>query len=140
MSTPFEGRFHLPRKLGEYEGKVVSTSIGRFGPYVVHNSKFVSIKKDTDDDPYTIELTRAIELIEEKKAADAAALLKVFKEDETVRIINGRWGPFIKAGKKNVKIPKDEDYKGIDWTRAQELIVEHDKRPQKKKKAQKVKK
>jgi DNA topoisomerase-1 len=132
--------FKLPRKLGEYEGKVVSTSIGRFGPYVVHNSKFVSIKKDTDDDPYTIELTRAIELIEEKKAADAAALLKVFKEDETVRIINGRWGPFIKAGKKNVKIPKDEDYKGIDWTRAQELIVEHDKRPQKKKKAQKVKK
>ena len=132
--------FKLPRKLGEYEGKVVSTSIGRFGPYVVHNSKFVSIKKDTDDDPYTIELTRAIELIEEKKAADAAALLKVFTEDETVRIINGRWGPFIKAGKKNVKIPKDEDYKGIDWTRAQELIVEHDKRPQKKKKAQKVKK
>ena len=129
--------FKLPRKLGEYEGKVVSTSIGRFGPYVVHNSKFVSIKKDTDDDPYTIELTRAIELIEEKKAADAAALLKVFEEDETVRIINGRWGPFIKAGKKNVKIPKDEDYKGIDWTRAQELIVEHDKRPKKKKRAQK---
>ena len=129
--------FKLPRKLGEYEGKVVSTSIGRFGPYVVHNSKFVSIKKDTDDDPYTIELTRAIELIEEKKAADAAALLKVFEEDETVRIINGRWGPFIKAGKKNIKIPKDEDYKGIDWTRAQELIVEHDKRRKKKKRAQK---
>ena len=132
--------FKLPRKLGEYEGKVVSTSIGRFGPYVVHNSKFVSIKKDTDDDPYTIELTRAIELIEEKKAADAAALLKVFEEDETVRIINGRWGPYIKAGKKNVKIPKDEDYKGIEWTRAHELIVEHDKRPKNKKKALKGKK
>lgn len=132
--------FKLPRKLGEYEGKVVSTSIGRFGPYVVHNSQFVSIKKDTDDDPYTIELTRAIELIEEKRAADAAALLKVFEEDQTVRIINGRWGPFIKAGKKSVKIPKGEDYNAIDWTRAQELIVEHDNRPQKKKRASKGKK
>lgn len=132
--------FKLPRKLGEYEGKVVSTSIGRFGPYVVHNSKFVSIKKDTDDDPYTLELDRAIELIEEKKAADAAALLKVFEEDETVRIINGRWGPFIKAGKKNVKIPKGEDYEKIDWTRAQELIVEHDNKPRTKKRAPKAKK
>ena len=132
--------FKLPRKLGEYEGKVVSTSIGRFGPYVVHNSKFVSIKKDTDDDPYTLELDRAIELIEEKKAADAAALLKVFEEDETVRIINGRWGPFIKAGKKNVKIPKGEDYETIDWTRAQELIVEHDNKPRTKNRAPKAKK
>jgi DNA topoisomerase-1 len=132
--------FQLPRKLGEYEGKVVSTSIGRFGPYVVHNSKFVSIKKDSDDDPYTLELDRAIELIEEKKAADAAALLKVFDEDETVRIINGRWGPFIKAGKKNVKIPKGEDYEKIDWPRAQELIVEHDNKPQSKKRSPRAKK
>ena len=132
--------FKLPRKLGEFEGKVVSTSIGRFGPYVVHNSKFVSIKKDSDDDPYTIELDRAIELIQEKIAADAAALLKVFEEDETVRIINGRWGPFIKAGKKNVKIPKGEDYEKIDWERAQALIVEHDNKPKNKKRAFKAKK
>ena len=132
--------FKLPRKLGEFEGKVVSTSIGRFGPYVVHNSKFVSIKKDTDDDPYTIELDRAIELIKEKIAADAAALLKVFEEDETVRIINGRWGPFIKAGKKNVKIPKGEDHEKIDWERAQALIVEHDNKPKNKKRAFKAKK
>jgi DNA topoisomerase-1 len=132
--------FKLPRKLGEYEGKVVSTSIGRFGPYIVHNSKFVSIKKDTDDDPYTIELPRAIELIKEKLAADAAALLKVFEEDETVRIINGRWGPFIKAGKKNVKIPKGEDHEKIDWARAQELIIEHDNKPVKKKRTARGKK
>ncbi|MDG2311182.1 MAG: DNA topoisomerase, partial [Flavobacteriales bacterium] len=132
--------FKLPRKLGEYEGKVVSTSIGRFGPYVAHNSKFVSIKKDSDDDPYTIELERAIELIQEKVAADAAALLKVFEEDETVRIINGRWGPYIKAGKKNVKIPKGEDHEKIDWARAQELIVEHDNKPKTKKRAFKAKK
>jgi DNA topoisomerase-1 len=67
-------------------------------------------------------------------------LLKVFEEDETVRIINGRWGPFIKAGKKNVKIPKGEDHEKIDWTRAQELIVEHDNKPKTKKRAFKAKK
>jgi DNA topoisomerase-1 len=132
--------FKLPRKLGEFEGKVVSTDIGRFGPYVKHDSKFISIKKDSDDDPYTLDLARAIELVEGKRAADAAALLVVFKEDETVRIIEGRWGPYIKAGKKNVKIPKGEDYKEIDFARAQELIVEHDNRPVKKGKGARGKK
>ena len=132
--------FKLPRDLGEFEGKKVVTDIGRFGPYVRHDGKFISIKKDTDDDPYTLELDRAVELIEAKRAADAAALLVVFEEDETVRIIEGRWGPYIKAGKKNVKIPKGEDYTTIDWTRAQELIEEHAKRPAEKGKRGKAKK
>ena len=105
------------------------TDIGRFGPYVRHDGKFISIKKGTDDDPYTLELDRAVELIEAKRAADAAALLVVFDEDPDVRIIEGRWGPYIKAGKMNVKIPKGEDYTTIDWNRAQELIEEHSKRP-----------
>ena len=73
-------------------------------------------------------LDRAIELIEVKREADAAALLKVFEEDPEVRIIEGRWGPYIKAGKANVKIPKGEDFTTIDWNRAQELIEEHSKR------------
>ena len=132
--------FKLPRDLGEYEGKRVITDIGRFGPYVRHDSKFISIKKGSDDDPYTLDLVRAIELIEAKRSADAAALLKVFEEDETVRIIEGRWGPYIKAGKANVKIPKGEDYKTIDWNRAQELIEEHSKRPSTKGKRAKAKK
>ena len=132
--------FKLPRDLGEFEGKKVVTDIGRFGPYVRHDGKFISIKKDTDDDPYTLELDRAVELIEAKRAADAAALLVVFEEDETVRIIEGRWGPYIKAGKQNVKIPKCEDYTTIDWTRAQELIEEHAKRPAEKGKRGKAKK
>tara|TARA_B110000444_G_scaffold261465_1_gene313907 strand:+ start:4569 stop:6896 length:2328 start_codon:yes stop_codon:yes gene_type:complete len=130
--------FKLPRDLGEFEGKVVKTSIGRFGPYVAHNSKFVSIKKDSDDNPYTLELPRAIEIIEAKRAADATALLRVFEEDEELKIIEGRWGPFIKAGKKNVKIPKGEEWENIDFSRAQELIVEHDKRPPSKKKGGKA--
>lgn len=132
--------FDLPRTLGDYEDKTVVANVGRFGPYVRHDGKFVSIKKDSGDDPYTIELERAVELIEAKRAADAAALLKVFEEDETVRIIEGRWGPYIKAGKKNVKIPKGEDYTSIDWERAQELIVEHDSKPTKRKRATKNKK
>jgi len=132
--------FKLPRDLGKYEDKKVITDIGRFGPYVRHDGKFISIKKDTDDDPYTLDLNRAIELIEAKRSADAAALLKVFEEDETVRIIEGRWGPYIKAGKANVKIPKGEDYTTIDWNRAQELIEEHSKRPATKGKRGKAKK
>jgi DNA topoisomerase-1 len=132
--------FKLPRKLGEFEGKVVSTDIGRFGPYIKHDSKFISIKKDSDDDPYSLDLARAVELVEAKRAADKAALLVVFKEDENVRIIEGRWGPYIKAGKKNVKIPKGEEYATIDWARAQELIEEHDNRPVKKGRGAKAKK
>ena len=72
-------------------------------------------------------LDRAVELIEAKRKADAAALLKVFDEDPQVRIIEGRWGPYIKAGKANVKIPKGEDYKQSIYKL--ELIDEHSKRP-----------
>ncbi|HBL37671.1 MAG TPA: DNA topoisomerase I, partial [Flavobacteriales bacterium] len=91
--------FKLPRKLGELDGKVISAAIGRFGPYVRHDGSFVSLKVDEGDDPYTVTLERATELVLAKRAADAKALIKVFEEDETVRIIEGRWGPFIKAGK-----------------------------------------
>ena len=121
--------FKLPRKLGEFEDKVVVAAIGRFGPYVRYDGKFVSLKKDSDDDPYTITLERAIELVKAKIEADAKALIKIFDEDETVRILEGRYGPYIKAGKKNVTIPKTEDARAIDWARAQELIEEHAKKP-----------
>jgi len=126
--------FKLPRKLGVLEEKVVTAAIGRFGPYVRHDGSFVSIKADDGDDPHTITLERAIELIIAKRAADAKALLKVFAEDETVRILEGRYGPYIKAGKKNVKIPKTEEPMSIDWARAQELIEEAAKRPPRKRK------
>ena len=129
--------FKLPRKLGELDGKVISASIGRFGPYVRHDGSFVSLKVDEGDDPYTVTLERATELVLAKRAADAKALIKVFEEDETVRIIEGRWGPFIKAGKVNARIPKDEDAMSIDWARAQELIEEAAKRPKGFKKYQK---
>jgi DNA topoisomerase I len=96
--------FKMPRDLGMFEEKPVMISIGRFGPYVLHDKKFVSIPKDTD--PYTIILEKAIELIEAKRVADANKTIKVFEENPDIQILNGRFGPYIKAGKKNVKIPK----------------------------------
>jgi DNA topoisomerase-1 len=100
--------FKLPRTVGEYEGKTVTVAIGRFGPYVRHNSIFVSLEKDIDD-PYTVELDRAIELIEAKREKDKNAVIKVFDENPEVRLLNGRWGPYISFKKNNYKIPKATD-------------------------------
>jgi DNA topoisomerase-1 len=97
--------FKMPRILGVYEDKDVKANIGRFGPYVQHQKMFVSIPKD--EDVMTIELDRAIELIEAKKLADANRIIKTFEEDPDTEILNGRWGPYIKSGKKNYKLPKD---------------------------------
>jgi DNA topoisomerase-1 len=100
--------FKLPRTVGEYEGKPVTVAIGRFGPYVRHNSIFVSLEKDIDD-PYTVGLDRAIELIEAKREKDKNAVIKVFDENPEVRLLNGRWGPYISFKKNNYKIPKATD-------------------------------
>ena len=113
--------FELPRDLGTFEDKKVVAAIGRFGPYVRHDGKFVSIPKDSDCTPYDIDLSYAIELVKAKREADAKALLKTFDEDPDTRIIMGRWGPYIKAGKDNVKIPKGEDVDNIDWARVEQL-------------------
>lgn len=121
--------FKLPRTLGELDGKKVTAAIGRFGPYVRHDGKFVSLKADSGDDPYTVTLKRAVELIQAKIEADAKALIKVFDEDETVRVLNGRFGPYIKAGKLNAKIPKEEKPEDLTWERVQELIEEAKNRP-----------
>jgi DNA topoisomerase-1 len=96
--------FKLPRDLGEYENKKVTVSIGRFGPYVRHDNKFVSLGKE--DDPFTIELDRAVELIETKREKDKKAVIKTFDEEPELTVLNGRWGPYISFKKKNYKIPK----------------------------------
>ncbi|HEY9005564.1 MAG TPA: type I DNA topoisomerase [Ohtaekwangia sp.] len=103
--------FKMPRDLGMFEEKPVVVNIGRFGPYVLHDKKFVSIPKDTD--PYEIALDRAIELIENKRIADANKTIKLFDENPEIQILNGRFGPYIKAGKKNVKIPKGKEPKDL---------------------------
>jgi DNA topoisomerase-1 len=112
--------FKLPRRLGSTGGgEEVSASIGRFGPYVRYGSKFVSIR---GDDPYTITLERAIELIEEKKLADANRIIRDFGESG-VQILNGRYGPYVTNGKKNAKIPKDREPAQLSLEECEALIA-----------------
>ncbi len=99
--------FKLPKVVGEYEGKVMKVAIGRFGPYISHNSAFVSLPKEID--PLDVTEEQAIELINAKRKKDAEKLIKSFDEDPEVKVLNGRWGPYIEFGKLNVKIPKDRD-------------------------------
>ncbi len=113
--------FKLPRKLGETpDGLAVSASIGRFGPYVRYGDKYVSIRGD--DDPYTIELPRALELIEEKKIADANRIILDF-EDDGIQVLNGRYGPYITDKKKNARVPKDRDPKSLTLEECKELLA-----------------
>jgi len=111
----------MPRELGMFEDKPVVANIGRFGPYVLHDKKFVSIPKG--EDPYTITETRAIELIEQKRIADANKTIKSFDENPDIMVLNGRFGPYIKAGKKNVKIPKDKEPKDLTLEECLELAA-----------------
>ncbi len=115
--------FKLPRDLGEYEDKKVTVAIGRFGPYVRHDSKFVSLEKDVDD-PYTVELDRAIELIEAKREKDRKALIKTFEEEPELRILEGRWGPYISYKKKNYKIPKGTEADKLELADCMKIIEE----------------
>jgi DNA topoisomerase-1 len=97
--------FKMPRILGELEEKPVKANIGRFGPYIQHDKLFVSIPKE--EDVMEIEIERAIELVLAKRQADLDRIIKKFEEDPATQILNGRWGPFIKSGKNNFKLPKD---------------------------------
>jgi DNA topoisomerase-1 len=112
--------FKLPRKLGETpDGLSVSASVGRFGPYVRYGDKYVSIK---GDDPYTIELPRALELIEEKKIADANRIILDF-EEEGIQVLNGRYGPYITNKAKNARVPKDREPKSLTLEECLELLA-----------------
>lgn len=112
--------FKLPRKLGETpDGLAVSASVGRFGPYVRYGDKYVSIK---EDDPYTIELPRALELIEAKKIEDANRLIQDF-EEEGIQVLNGRYGPYITDKKKNARVPKDREPKSLTLEECKELLA-----------------
>jgi DNA topoisomerase-1 len=113
--------FKLPRKLGDTpDGLAVSASVGRFGPYVRYGDKYVSIRGD--DDPYTIELPRALELIEAKKIEDANRIIQDF-EDEGIQVLNGRYGPYITDKAKNARVPKDREPKSLTLEECKELLA-----------------
>ncbi len=99
--------FKLPRVVGEYHNKEIVAAIGRFGPYIKFDNKFISIKNKFD--PHTITLDEAISIIEDKLKSDAEKYIKIFEEDPNYQILKGRWGVYLKAGEKNVRLPKDKD-------------------------------
>lgn len=121
--------FKLPRTLGEFEDLVVKANVGRFGPYIQHGKNFVSIKKE--DDPMTITLERAIELVEQKRIDDQNKILKTFSENTEIQILNGRWGAYIKFGKDNYKIPKGTEWESLALNDCLKLIDEQKGQPKK---------
>ncbi len=96
--------FKLPKLVGQFEEKDMKVAIGRFGPYISHSSAFYSLPKEQD--PHTLDEPTAIQIIQDKRQKDIDKLILTFPENPEVKVLNGRWGPFIAVGKQNVKIPK----------------------------------
>ncbi|MCI4670757.1 MAG: type I DNA topoisomerase [Bacteroidia bacterium] len=117
--------FKLPRVLGEFEEQPVKANIGRFGPYVQLGKLFASLEEG--DDPYSIELERAIELIKKKREIEANKIIKSFTED--IQILRGRWGPYLKYQGTNVKLPKDVEPENITLEDAHRLFEENKNKP-----------
>ena len=106
--------FKLPRKLGEYEGETITIGTGRFGPYILHDRKYTSLPKG--EDPMTITIERAIELINEKRTQETKKHLKMFLEDTKLEVLNGRYGPYLAYDGKNYRLPKSMHEKAKDLT------------------------
>jgi len=121
--------FKLPKKVGVFEDKDMTVAIGKFGPYIRHNSAFYSLPKDID--PLDVTEERAIEIITEKRKKDAEKLIKAFDEDPTMKVLNGRWGPYIEFGKLNVKIPKDKEPLSLTFEECKALAAIAEKEPKK---------
>lgn len=122
--------FEFPRTIGEFEGLEVSVAIGRFGPYVKHHGKYVSIPKGIS--PAAITIEEAVELIEKKRTAESKKVVKTFDEDTDLQILNGRYGVYIAYKGSNYKIPKavsDPSQLSLDECKA--LIAEQDAAPKK---------
>lgn len=111
--------FKLPRTLGQFEGKDVKVNVGKFGPYIQHGGAFTSIPKG--EDTLSLSLERAIELIQEKRASEASKLVKTFDENPNMQILNGKFGPYLKIGKDNFKLPKNVDAKQLTYNECLEI-------------------
>lgn len=122
--------FKLPRTLGELNGEVVKANTGRFGPYVQIGKLFVSLKKE--DDPMTVTLERAEELIKDKLIAEANKLIKSFPEREDVQLLNGRYGAYLKIGKDNFKLPKGTEAANLSLEECLAIAADQANAPKKK--------
>ena len=127
--------FKLPRDVGMFEEKKIVAAIGRFGPYIRHDGAFVSLGKEQD--PLSINEEEAIQLIQDKREADAKKHIKSFEEDPDIQVLNGRWGPYIKKGKDNFKIPKGKEAETLTYAETIEII---ENQPEVKKKGKFAKK
>ena len=116
--------FLLPRVLGEDKGEEVSAGIGRFGPFVKRGTTYASLKKE--DDPHTVTLERAVELIEEKEEIARNRIIKEF-EGSDIQVLNGRYGPYISDGRLNGKIPKDREPASLTLEEVTRLLEETSK-------------
>ncbi|MDD3787341.1 MAG: type I DNA topoisomerase [Petrimonas sp.] len=134
--------FDLPRNLGEFRGKEMTVGVGRFGPYVRHNNKFVSLPKGAD--PLEITAEEAIALIEAKEKKDKEKIIKKFDEDADLQVLNGRYGPYIAYKKSNYKIPKKMKPEELSLEDCRKIIADADKgkegKPEKKTKKTTTKK
>jgi DNA topoisomerase-1 len=122
--------FKLPKKVGLFEDKEMTVAIGKFGPYIRHNSAFYSLPKGVD--PLDLSEEQAIEIILEKRKKDSERLIKTFDENPDVKILNGRWGPYIEFGKQNVKIPKGKEPIDLTYEDCKALADAEAKAPKKK--------
>ncbi len=113
--------FELPRVLGEFEGSEVTVAVGRFGPYVRHAGKFVSIPKDIT--PLELTLEQAQELIEAKRSTEASRVLATFDEEPELQVLNGRFGPYISYKKQNFKIPRKMDASTLTLEQCREIVA-----------------
>jgi len=119
--------FQLPRKLGtNAEGEALEANIGRFGPYIKYGSKYASLK--VEDDPYTITLERACEVVAAKKLADANRIIQDFGIDD-IQVLNGRYGPYITDKQRNARIPKERDPKTLTLEECRALLAAAPPRP-----------
>jgi DNA topoisomerase-1 len=121
--------FRLPRTIGEFEKEEVVIGVGKYGPYVRHQGKFYSLGKE--DDPYTIRLERAVEVIGEKRAMEQNRNIKQFDEEPGLQILNGRYGPYISFNKKNYRIPKNRKPEELSLEECREIIQKAESRTKK---------
>src|SRR5690606_34069641 len=113
--------FDMPRNLGESNGQQASVGIGRFCPFAKRGSTYASLNKA--DDPYKIDLARAVELIEEEEETARNRIIKEFPGSD-IQVLNGRFGPYISDGKLNGKIPKDREPSTLTLEEVQQLLAE----------------